>query len=416
MENVATGHVGIDIGKQFSHVAKLTADGVLTTERVRTDSLPRWFSSQPASRVVMEACTQSRALALAARAAGHEVVVVPGAFVRALGVGARGIKTDDRDAECLAYASLRNVLLPSSHLRSEASQERMQVISARDSLVRSRRSLGQHVKSWLRAGLISVKGRANTPEFAPAVRRVAQEHGIAVPMAIDVLLGTFVHLCEQIERLDEQIERFTESDPVCRRLMQMPGVGPVIAYAFTAQLDDPARFGNADELASYLALVPGEATTGGKIKRTGTIKAGPTQLKAMLIQGAWSMWRAVPNDPIVVWGRSIEGKRGSRIAVVAMARKMATILWSMWKHGTSYDPMRASSARAEPKPASAEAKTAPHTKHKPRLPAAESSKNAPPNAANSRAPAAPSAKSETVKKPRTKAPAASRAKNASTSA
>lgn len=345
-------HVGIDLGKSLSHIAIVTALGEVRKERVATALLPAWLRARPPSRVVMEACTQSHAVASAAIAAGHQAVVVPGAIVRALGVGARGIKTDDRDAEALAHASLRNLVLPSSHLRSAASRERLEVISARDALLCSRRSISLKVKAWLRANLISVKGRANVPEFAAAVRSVAQRAGIALPMAFEVLLSTYLHLCEQIAVLDAEIELFAESDPVCQRLMRMPGIGPTIAYAFTAYVDDPLRFGSADQLASYLALVPGEATTGGKIKRTGTISAGPLLLKAMLIQGTWSMWRSVPNDPIVLWGRTIADKRGSRIAVVAMARKTATILWSMWKNGTTYDPKLASSARAEPAPAS----------------------------------------------------------------
>lgn len=344
-------HVGIDLGKNHSHVALVTAQGVVKVERMRTPSLPDWLRSRPPSRVVMEASTQSHAIASAALAAGHEAVVVPGAFVRALGVGARGIKTDDRDAESLAYASLRNLTLPSSHLRSAASRERLELISARDLLLSSRRAASLHIKAWLRGKLLSLRGRANSPAFAAGVRALAVREGFQLPMPVELLLHTFVHLCEQLERLDAEIERFTASDPVCKRLMRIPGVGPVIAYAFTAYIDEPSRFGSADELASYLALVPGEATTGGKIKRTGTISAGPTLLKAMLIQGAWSMLFSAPHEPIAVWGRSIADRRGRTTAVVAMARKIATVMWSMWKNDTNYDPLRASTARAAPRPA-----------------------------------------------------------------
>ena len=84
------------------------------------------------------------------------------------------------------------------------------------------------------------------------MRRVAQENGIRIPMAIETLLGTYLHLCEQISAFDAEIERFTANDPVCKRLMRMPGVGPVIAYVFTAYIDEPSRFGSADQLASYL--------------------------------------------------------------------------------------------------------------------------------------------------------------------
>ena len=102
-------HIGIDLGAKHSHIVVMTpAAEVSLRTRLETSRLPRWLSDRAACRVVMEACTQSPAIARASRAAGHETVVVPTNLVRALGVGARGIKTDDRDAEVLARASVRN--------------------------------------------------------------------------------------------------------------------------------------------------------------------------------------------------------------------------------------------------------------------------------------------------------------------
>jgi transposase len=174
---------------------------------------------------------------------------------------------------------------------------------------------------------------------------VALEHPEGLSFAIESLLQTFDHLCEQIKNLDAQIEAVVKQDPTCTRLQQIPGVGPQVALAFTTHIDDPARFPDADRLASYLALVPGECTTGGKVVRTSTIKAGPSHLKALLVQASWSMWRARPNAPMVLWARGIAEKRGKRIAITALARKLATVMWSMWRHGASYDPLRASTAR-----------------------------------------------------------------------
>lgn len=341
-------HIGIDLGARHSHVVIIAGDGqVKRRSRRRTGELPEWLKGQPASRVVMEACTQSPAIAKASLAGGHETVVVPGALVRALGVGARGIKTDDRDAEVLARASLRNEELPSVHLRSETSRQRRELAGARATLVTLRRQLSQTIKSWLRGRLTTVRGRANNRAFSEVVRQVALEHEEGLPAWIERLLSTYESLCTEIEALDAMILALVEQDPVCEQLMRIPGVGPQIALAFTTHVDDPHRFASASKLASYLALVPGEATTGGKVRRTSTIKAGPTYLKALLVQGAWSMWRARPNDPMVVWARRIAEKRGKRIAIIALARKLATVMWSMWKHGTAYEPCRASTVRGE---------------------------------------------------------------------
>jgi transposase len=339
-------HIGIDLGAANSHVVVLAASGKKTKRKLKTGDLPRWLMQQPPSNVVMEACTQSPAIARAAIAAKHNTKVVPAHLVRLLGVGARGIKTDDRDAEAVANASLQNSQLPTVHLRSEKSCARRELISARALLIKSRRTIATNVKSWLRGRLMTLRGRATSKVFCDAVRTVALEHPDGLPLAIELLLQTFQHLTEQIQQLDQQIVAVAEQDAVCQRLMGVPGVGPQVSLAFVTHLDEAHRFGSADQLSSYLALVPGEATTGGKITRTRTIKAGPKYLKALLVQAAWSMWRSRPRDPVVVWARAIAAKRGNCIAIVALARKIATMMWSMWKHGTEYDPSRGSGMRA----------------------------------------------------------------------
>lgn len=343
-------HIGIDLGAMHCHVVVVSSGGQeQQRDEVATGRLPAWLAGRPPSHVVMETCTQSSAMARAAMVAGHDTRVVPGRLVRLLGVGARGIKTDYRDAEALARASLHNPDLPSVHLRSDRSFHRRELLTARWQLLKARKSIAVSIKSWLRARLVRLTGRASSKAFSEAVRKVALEHPDGLPRPVEMLLETFEHLCEQVDKLDEQIEALTDSDPVCQRLMTVPGVGPQVSLAFSTHLDVHERFGSADELASYLALIPGEATTGGRVVRTGTIKAGPSHLKSLLVQAAWSMWRSRPNDPVVLWARAVADKRGKHIAIIALARKIATVMWSMWKHGRDYDPARASSVRA-PKP------------------------------------------------------------------
>lgn len=339
-------HIGIDLGAAYSHVVILSDNGdKLQRKRVKTGDLPAWLKLCAPSRVVMEACTQSPAVARAASACKHEVRVVPGNCVRALGVGARGIKTDDRDAEVLARASVRICELPSVHLRSEASRRRREVLAARHKLLDARKAIVLSVKSWLRGHLTHLKGRFSPKTFSKTVRQLV--HPLGLPRSIEALLETVDFLTQQIDELTETLKTIADQDPVCKNLQTIPGVGPQVSTAFTSLVDDPARFASSDELGSYMALVPGEATTGGKRKRTSTIKAGPQRVKALLVQAAWSMWRSRPNDPVVQWARRIADRRGKRIAIVALARKIATIMWSMWKSGKPYRPSKA----AQPPPA-----------------------------------------------------------------
>src|SRR5258706_5599377 len=143
-------HIGIDLGATHSHLVIVSSEGGAPSGlRLPTGQLSQWLSSHPPSRVVMEACTQSPAVARASVAAKHETLVIPGNLVRALGVGARGIKTDDRDAEVLAQASLRNSELPSVHQRSERSVSRRELLSARSLLLEMRKMATLSIKSWL---------------------------------------------------------------------------------------------------------------------------------------------------------------------------------------------------------------------------------------------------------------------------
>jgi transposase len=292
----------------------------------------------------MEACTQSPAIARAALEAEHQVFVIPGTLVRALGVGARGIKTDERDAETLARASLRNEDLPTVHLRSEPSRSHRELLMARATLRDARKAVANSVKTWLRGRLIRIRGRASSLAFCDAVRKVALESSDGLPNAIEALLQSFASLTQQIEALEQELTAIAEQDERCQRLMEIPGVGPLVSLSFVTHVDDPKRFASASQLSSYLALVPGEATTGGKVVRTSTLRAGPRWLKALLVQAAWSMWRSRPNEPMVVWARAIADKRGKRIAIVALARKLATVMWAMWRHETQYAPNRATTA------------------------------------------------------------------------
>ena len=156
-------HIGIDLGATNSHIVVLSASGGKKTKRkVKTAELPRWLAQQPPSHVVMEACTQSPAIARAAISAKHSTKIVPAHLVRLLGVGARGIKTDDRDAAAIANASLQNGDLPHVHLRSDQSIHRRELLAARATLLKARAAISTSVKCWLRGRLVTLRGRASS--------------------------------------------------------------------------------------------------------------------------------------------------------------------------------------------------------------------------------------------------------------
>lgn len=338
-------HIAIDLGSRESQVCIRQETGKLVAERkVRTRDLGRVLGRRPAARVVVETSSEAFAVADVARQQGHEVRVVPATLVRSLGVGARGLKTDERDARALSDASCRlNETLPSVHVPSVESRERKALCTARQTLVGARTGLINAVRSYGRTRVVQIRSGASHT-FADRARKALVEQAEGIPECIERLLVMIERLDEQIALADQEVRRVAMGDETCRRLMTMPGIGPVTALRLVSALDECERFERSAQVASYVGLTPGENSSGLRTQRTGITKAGAAHVRWTLVQAAWSMWRCRRGDPIVRWATEIEKRRGRAIAVVALARKMVTVLYAMWRDGTDYDPSRAAAS------------------------------------------------------------------------
>jgi transposase len=332
-------HIGIDLGSRDSQVCVRNSEGAITEEvRRPTAELSRWLATRAPARVVLETCTEAFRLAGVARRHGHDVRVVAATLVRALGVGQRGLKNDERDARTLSEASCR-IDLPSVHIPTVVSQEVKAICVSREALVRMRTLLVNRVRSYLRSR-VGPRLRA-TPDTLPAkVRRALLDDPEGLPAHLERVLVVLETLREQIVQADTELKVLARADVRMRRLMTVPGVGPVTAARFVAALDDVDRFPNAASVASYLGLIPGENTTGFRTKRTRLTRAGAPQVRWALGQAAWSLYLHRPQDPMVQWAKQVAARRGAQVAIMALARKLAHVLYALWKHGTTYDPAR----------------------------------------------------------------------------
>lgn len=332
-------HLAIDLGGRKSQVCRRSADSTIVDERkVDTDSLGGYLSECPPSRVVVETCAESFRIADLARAAGHEVRVVPATLVRSLGVGARKTKNDRKDAQVLSEVSCR-IDLPSVHIPSLAARERKTICGMREALVSARTQLINCVRGWLRTQGIRVKGGADG--FVDRVRaQHVMQTGCAVPDYVESMLVTIRHHDEQVRAADKRLVKLAKADPVCRRLMSVPGVGPVTAVRFSAAVDDISRFPSAHAVESYVGLVPGEYQSSERQHRLAITKAGSVRLRWALVQAAWSARNTRPDDPMVIWSSEVEKRRGKKVAVVALARKLAGILFALWRDQSVYDPLK----------------------------------------------------------------------------
>lgn len=163
------------------------------------------------------------------------------------------------------------------------------------------------------------------------------------------VLRTIDELNPKIAEADKELEATAEQDVTCKLLMTAPGVGPVTAVRFTAAIDEVSRFRDAHGVESYLGLIPGENSSGDAKKRRmkGITKAGPPRVRWALTQAAWTALRCRKHDPMVAWARQIEARRGKKVAVIALVRKLAGVLFAMWRDGKPYDRRHASNVKAE---------------------------------------------------------------------
>lgn len=328
-------HLAIDLGGRESQICVRSSTGEIVEERrCSTAGLGSYLATRPQSRVVIETCSEAFAVADAALTVGHEVRVVPGTLVRSLGVGARRLKTDRRDARTLSEVSCR-IDLPSVHVPSRESRDRKTMCGMREALVGARTKLVNTVRGWLRAqGRRPRSGELST--FSVRVRALS----VPLPAYIERQLRMIDAVNNEINQADRELIAAAKADPIAQRLMTVPGVGAATAVRFVAALDEIGRFPGAHAVESYLGLVPGEDSSADRKRRTSITKAGPTALRWCLVQAAWAARRTRRRDPMHRWADEVERRRGKRVAALALARKLAGILFAIWRDGTIYEPRR----------------------------------------------------------------------------
>ena len=323
-------HIGIDLHKRESQICILAEGGELIERRIRTE--PQRFAEALGGRapaqVLLESSTESEWVARCLEALGHHVVVADPNFAPMYASRTRKVKTDRRDARALAEACLLGAYRP-AHRLSDAQRHVRARLTVRDTLVRTRTRYISLIRALLRQHGWRVP--SGSAEGFP--RRVL---ALALPgrlrSEVAPLLAVMRHLQPQLTYSDERV----------RRLQSVPNIGPVTAAAFVAAIDEASRFRRGHEVQAYLGLVPRERSSGETQRRGRITKAGSSRVRWLLIQAAVSMLRL--RDPRTAalreWAGRIAARRGKGIAVVALARRLAGILFALLRDGTVYEPRR----------------------------------------------------------------------------
>lgn len=329
--------IGLDLHKRESQLCILSSDGAVAERRIATsrERFTAILGNRSSARILIEASTESEWVAQHLERMGHEVIVADPNYAPMYASRSRRIKTDKRDARTLAEA-LRIGAYRRAHRVSSARKHIRAELAVREALVRTRTRYISLAKALVRRDGLRVQGS----ESEKVVKRIA-ELDLSDSLASELLplFQVLAPINEQIDAADRRITQLSKSDPEVALLITAPSIGPVTSSAIVATVDDITRFDSAHQFEAFLGLVPGELSSGEK-RRIGRItKAGNSRARYLMVEAGWRIMRSKDEDTAALrsWALLIAARRGQRIAVVALARRLSGILYAMWRDNTPYD-------------------------------------------------------------------------------
>jgi transposase len=322
--------IGIDLGKTTFHLVALDEHGkIVLQKKFSRNQLLVFAAKLENSLIGMEACAGAHFLGTALRNQGHEVRLIPAQFVKPF---VKSNKNDFLDAEAIAEAVTRHNMrfVP---IKTEEQLDLQALHRVRDRLVQRRTAVINQVRGFLlERGIACAKGPATLRRHMPFIVEDADNRlSPRMRTLLDRLWVEWRQLDYDIEMASEDIKRIAGEDEDCRRLRQIPGVGPLVATATVAAIGNGAAFHKGREFAAWLGLVPRQHSTGGKPKLGGISKRGNTYLRRMFIHGARAVLLRVKYDTggLGQWVRRLEQRMARNKVVVAIANKLARITWSV---------------------------------------------------------------------------------------
>jgi transposase len=334
----------IDLHTKESQIRIVTEDGTVVLERripTRRDRLTALFGERPRMRILLESSTESEWVAQHLEDLGHELVVADPNYAPLYGDRTRRIKTDRRDVAALAEANRRGVYRLAHRVSRDQSAVRRQLV-VRAQMIRMRTQTINLLRSQLRSvGLRLASGTARSV----AARCAALEIPATIQPTIAPLLEVLTHLAPLIAARDVWATDAATADPITTRFMTAPGVGPITALTYRATLDAVSRFRSAGAATAYLGLVPREDSSAERRHRGAITKAGPARARAVLVQASWTIWRSPRGSAALhAWVHRLADRRGRRVAIVALARRLARILFALWRDGVDFQQTRVTRA------------------------------------------------------------------------
>ena len=333
-----TVHVcGIDIGKTVFHLVGLSKEGhVVQKKRFSRKQLLTCMVNAPACLVGIEACPGAHFLARALLAQGHNVKLMPAEYVRPF---VKSNKNDYVDAEAIAEAVQRPTMrfVP---IKNETQLDLQALHRVRDRWVGRKTAVINQLRGFLlEHGITVVTGPAHLKRQIPSILEDADN--LLSPRMRTLLLelrDEWVKLEEQIDAVNRELAEVANKDDGCRRLLTIPGIGPLTATALTAAIGNGAAFRKSRDLAAWLGLVPRQHSTGGKARLLGISKRGNPYLRRLFVHGGRAVLARVKRErhQFGGWLDRLEARSPRNVAIVAMANKIARMAWAILTSGQSY--------------------------------------------------------------------------------
>ncbi|MES0160311.1 MULTISPECIES: IS110 family transposase [unclassified Mesorhizobium] len=328
--------IGLDLAKNVFQAHGADASGIaLLRKKLRRDQVLRFLAEQPTCTVAMEACASSHYWAREISGLGHSVRLIAPGYVKPF---VKRQKNDAADAEAICEAAQRPTMRFVA-VKSEEQQAAAIVFRVRDLVVRQRTQTINAIRGHLAEfGMVAAQGLFHVAKLLAAI----EDKGSAVPEVARSILRLLVEqlrsLDEKMALLDREIARRAKEDTEARRLMTIPGIGPITATALAALAPSAQTFKRGRDFAAWLGLTPLQRSTGGKQKLGETSRMGERTLRRLLIIGAsaavrWAMRKGKSADP---WLMRILGRKPPMLVIVALANKTARIVWALMAKGGTY--------------------------------------------------------------------------------
>jgi transposase len=327
--------VGVDLAKNYFQIHALASEGApAVTRKLKRSKMHEFFSQIEPCLVGMEACGSAHYWARELKAVGHEVLLMPPAYTKPY--VKRG-KNDAVDADAICEAMSRPGMRFVA-IKSAEQQAMLMLHKTRELLVKQRtmsiNALRGHLSEF---GMIAAKGIGRVDELLDLAESDAMLP-VAAKAGVKVLAQALEGLDKAIDDLEKEISSAHAQNEMSRLLDKVPGIGKLIASVIAASVPDPSVFKSGRDFAAWLGLTPRQNSSGGKQTLGGITKQGNRYIRKMLVLGATSLLNVVGKRKGALrdWIVGLLAKKPARLVTVALANKLARILWAMMKTGECF--------------------------------------------------------------------------------